>query len=952
MLKKMFRALLVLGIPAISWLIVAQAQTAEQLEIFNQLPADQQQSILETLGNRGSGSSGGRSGSSSAQRDRDVRFPDVVRRTNRGDDDQDDFNSDTGIPREPKFKPSDTLLLSLDIVEQVVPSVRQPMPPAGTAPQSAQGAIPPTPATSAAAPKVIERTDAEKQRLEDLRTRILRRNPFQIDKSGVLNIPELGPISIGGLTPEQARKRIAAEPLLADFQVGLTYLPVKAVGIQGLKPFGYDMFEGSPSTFAPATDVPVPAEYVVGPGDIFEVQLIGSLKGRYSLTVNREGSIAFPELGPITVAGMRFNEARALVQQRVSEQLIGTQVSIQMGELRSIRVLVVGDARQPGSYTVSGLSTITNVLFVSGGVSDIGSLRNIELKRDGQVVSRLDLYDLLLRGDTRSDARLLQGDVIFIPPVGRRVGISGEVRRPAIYELKGEAKASDLIQLAGGLNAEADPRLATLERVDGDGRRVVVDVDQAGAVVLKNGDMLKVPLVRATINDAVMVYGQVFRPGEFQYHPGMRISDVLSSLDELKPMADQHYVLIRREAQPSRRIVFVSVDLAKVLENRGSMEDCLLSPRDQLYVFDMETGRDRMLQPLMRELRLQSTFREPTAEVGVGGRVNAPGQYPLEPGMRVSDLIRAGGALSEAAYGGTAELTRNAMPNGETRKTELVNIDLAKAVAGDPSADVELRPSDYLVIKELPQWGAQEYVEVMGEVRFPGRFPIQRGETLKSVIQRAGGMTDLAFVSGAVFTRETLKDRERQQLELLTKRLQGDLAQAALSAAQDTKGDASQALAIGQQLLANLSTTKPVGRLVVNMQGLSNDEPSADVILKNGDKLVVPRITQEVTVLGEVQSPTSHLYNERLSRNDYIRLSGGATPRANKDRAYIVRADGSVVGGGGKAWYNPIANVEIQPGDTIVVPLDTERVRLLPLLTQVTTILYNLAITVAAVNSF
>ena len=237
----------------------------------------------------------------------------------------------------------------------------------------------------------------------------------------------------------EARQRLAAEPLLADYIVRVTFLPVEPVGSQALKPFGQELFEAAPDTFAPATDIPVPSEYVVGPGDRFEVQLIGSTKGRFSLVVRRDGRVNFPELGPIAVGGMRFDDARAMLEQRVIEQLIGTQASIQMGELRSIQVFVVGDAKQPGSYTVSGLSTITNALFVSGGVGEAGSLRNIELKRNGQTVTRFDLYDLLLRGDTRADVRLMSGDVILIHPVARVVGVSGEVRRPALYELKGES---------------------------------------------------------------------------------------------------------------------------------------------------------------------------------------------------------------------------------------------------------------------------------------------------------------------------------------------------------------------------------------------------------------------------------------------------------------------------------------------------------------------------------
>lgn len=936
----------------------AQTPTPEQIDIFKSLPPEQQQAIIEAMGkgSTGVGSTGRDSGR--VRTDRQVQFPDLVRRGGRDDEREQARQGLFGEEREPRIKALDTILLSLEIREfkeqepqQIFIPAQMPPANAGTTPNPQQ-LVP----SQQASREKIERKEDEITRLKELRTRILRRNPFQLDKWGILNILELGNIPLAGLTAQEATQRLAAEPLLADFIVKVTYLPVKAAGPQSLRPFGFDLFEGVPSTFAPATDVPVPAEYVVGPGDVFEVQLIGSTKGRYSLVVGRDGQINFPELGPIAVSGMTFDDARALITERVNEQLIGTQASVQMGELRSIRVFVLGDANQPGSYTVSGLSTITNALFVSGGAKLIGSLRNIELKRGGRTVSRLDLYDLLLKGDTSKDFRLMPGDVIFIPPVGTLVGISGEVRRPAIYELRGETTAADLIQLAGGLTAEADPSLASMERVDEQRQRVVVSVDltAANGTRLRNGDILRVPAVRALVQDGITVNGHVQRPGEFHYRKGMRISDAIPSLDELKQNADQHYVLIRREVPPSRKVEFISADLAKALEQRGSTYDVSLAPRDQIYIFDRETGRDRLLEPLLREAKLQATLEEPTREVSIGGRVNVPGQYPLERNMRVSDLVRAGGSLNEAAYGGKAELTRYDVEGGEARKTDLIEVDLAKAMAGDPAADIVLKPFDYLVIKELPLWSAQEYVGVKGEVRFPGRYPIQRGETLQSLVTRAGGLTEFAFSQGAVFTRESLKEREREQIENLTKRMQSDLAQVSLMTAQEGRGDAAQALAVGNQLLSDLKETNPVGRLVIDLdQSIKTERgASADVVLKDGDQLMVPRVTQEVTVLGEVQSPTSHLFAEGLSRNDYVQLSGGISQRADKSRIYVVRANGSVVGAGGAAWFNLGEGVEIKPGDTIVVPLDAERMRPLPLWTAVTTIIYNLAVAVAAINSF
>lgn len=952
--------------PALFSTAQAQTPTSEQIDMFRNLTPEQQQAIMQSMG---AGGSAGSLGAGRIRSDRELRFPQTVTpRRSASEDSEGEFDAQ-GMPKEPRLKGEDTILLSLELREferstederkaREFRAAQQSDPNLGRQPalpgQQVQQA--PSANQQRSSGQKIERTDEEIRRLEEFRDRIHRRNPYKLDKWGILNIPELGPIPLAGLTVEEARQRLSAEAALKDFHVDVLRLPLRRIGTESLKPFGYDLFAGVTSTFAPATDVPVPAEYVVGPGDTLEVQLIGNTKGRYALVVGRDGRVNFPELGPIAVSGRRFDDVRSMIEDRVSQQMIGTQASVGIGELRSIRVFVLGDAETPGSYTVSGLSTITNALFVSGGVKKIGSLRNIELKRNGVTVTRLDLYDLLLKGDTRADARLLPGDVIFVPPVGATVSLSGEIRRPAIYELKSETTARELVALGGGLLPEADEGLATLERVNGRRQRVTMDVDlssAAGAAVkLQGGDILRIPAIRPVLEDSVSISGHVYRPGQFEFRSGMRLTDVIPAIDDLRPNADQHYVLIRRELPPDRKITTFSADLAEAIASPNSSANFELAPRDRIYVFDKETSRDPVIEPLMRELRLQSSLGEPTQEVSIAGKIKIPGKYPYEPGMRVADLLRAGGTLDEAAYGGQAELTRYSVVDGQ-RQAELIEIDLRRAVEGDPAANIALQPFDYLMIKEVPLWTAQEEVEIAGEVKFPGRYAIYRGETLQSVMQRAGGVTDLAFLPGSIFTRVELRERERKQIETLAGRMQADVAQASLQVAQETGKDAGQALAVGQSLLAELRNAKPVGRLVINLNESMRAKPGSeqDIVLKDGDRLLVPRITQEVTVIGEVQSATSHLYDPSLSRKDYIQMSGGLTPRADEKRIYVVRADGSVVVNAGNSWFGG-GQVDIKPGDTIVAPLDTERMRPLPFWTAVTTIIYNLAVSVAAVNSF
>jgi len=791
-------------------------------------------------------------------------------------------------------------------------------------------------------------------RLLALHERIQRGNPYLLDSLGRLELPGFEPLPLLGLDEELAASRLATDPELSMFRIRVKLLPLLRTGADALRPFGYELFTDAPSTFAPFADAPVPSNYVVGAGDILRVQLFGSTNRSLSLEVGRDGQIDFPQLGPIAVDGMRFDEAKEQIEARVADQLSGVRANVEMGETRSIRVFLLGEVARPGSYTVSGLSTVTNALFVGGGISRVGSLRNIQLKRSGKLIETLDLYDLLLRGDTSDDATLLPGDVVFIPPVGASVGASGEVLRPALYEIAPGATLADLIELCGGLAPAADASAAHLERISERGERTVESVDlgaaPARALHLRSGDRLHVPPIRATLEGAVTVDGHVLRPGPHEYRAGLRLSDVLTFAD-LEPKADTHYVLIRRELGPDRRVVALSADLAAALETRGSDADLPLAPRDRLTVFDRESGRDRVVSALIRELRSQATHSQPLQVASISGRVRAPGQYPLEPEMRVSDLLRAGGSLEDAAYGGKAELTRHQVVDGEFRETELVEVDLGAVLRGDPSADVPLAPYDTLTVKELPEWREQEAVTISGEVRFPGEYQLRRGETLFSVLQRAGGLTDLAFPEGAVLLREDLREREQQQLDSLEQRLRRELAVLALQGGPP--GEPPRSPELAEELLSQLKSAEAVGRLVIDLPAIVAGAPHgpADILLKPGDRLLVPRESQEVTVIGEVQNPTSHRHIEDFTRDEYVGLSGGFTENADKKKIYVVRAGGGVVSGDGGAWFE-LGSREIRPGDTIVVPIAAGRMRPITLWTAATQVLFNLAIAAAAVNSF
>ncbi|MEL7447561.1 MAG: SLBB domain-containing protein [Pseudomonadota bacterium] len=773
---------------------------------------------------------------------------------------------------------------------------------------------------------------------------------YDLDREGAIELPGIGRITLAGLTAQQVVVRLYSEPKLADFLIEASILPIVPTGTDSLEVFGLSLFEGTPTTFAPASDMPVPADYVVGPGDTVVVRLFGKQDASYELDVGRDGAITIPGSGPYAVSGMQFQQLRDEIIARVEREIIGASATVAMGELRSIRVFVLGDVNQPGSYTVSGLATMTNALFVSGGLLPSGSLRDVQLKRKGRIVSRLDLYDLLLRGNTSADATLEPGDVIFVPPAGSQVAIFGEVRRPAIYELRTERTLAQAVQLAGGTLPSALRTEVRIERfTGGDGLNVVTtSLADSKDLALEAGDAVSIFTALDVLNEAVTLGGHVLRSGPRQWRPGMRLTDLVRSPALLKPEADLNYLLVRRLVGPDRHVELLSANLTAALAAPGSDDDTLLMPRDEITVFSIAADRAARIQPKLDMAIKYASPDRPAYVASIGGRVRAPGDYPLEKGMRVSDLVRAAGSLRENAYVQSAELTRYyVLDGGERREAEHQVFDLAAALAGDPTHDVVLEPYDYVNIREIPLWRDQETLEIVGEVKFPGTYTIRRGEYLSAAIERAGGLTGLAFPEGSVFLREDLKEREREQLRRLAERVRTELS----ALPQDNQVARSDA----EQLLTQLEETEPQGRLVIDLNRLlvQQGNTTVDILLENGDQLYIPPRSQEVTVIGEVQYATSHIYTPGLARDSYIVKSGGMTANADEQRVYVVRANGDVISRSGSRWFSKAqANDEIRPGDTIVVPLDADRIGSLALWQSVTQIVYNIGVAAAAVASF
>ena len=822
-----------------------------------------------------------------------------------------------------------------------------------------------------------------------------------------------------------------------------------------LKPFGYDLFDSSTATasFAPPTNLPVPADYILGPGDTIRVQLFGKVSEQHSLQVNNEGVIEVPDLGPMNAAGLSYNEFKQQLTQRYSEQVIGVTPNISMGELRTIQVYMVGEAYQPGAYTVSALSTITNALFSSGGINDVGSLRHIELKRAGKTVTEFDLYDLLVFGDTSKDMRLQQGDVIFIPIVKKLVSVDGEVRRPAIYEAKNNDTMASMLNIAGGLLPTAAAKSLQVARStasDGFEVKTVNMQDRAGrSLKLAAGDFINVPAAGTEFNNAVVVMGAYATPGLTQWRPGLMLSDLVNR-NSLMGTTDVDYALIMRGAKFARQSDIIQFEPAKVLSgetdvelnafdkvvffnrftpidpeesdkqgekkgndskratnqqkqgtqyvnnipmqsgangqvtsntqnpqfentlrdqsaasnsrnNKGTMDDennednkaNLLQELDlasftEKYLILEKTkylSREELLAPIIERLQNESTQSSPMKLVEITGQVKFPGVYPVQKNATVRDLILAGGGLLESAYLQKAEISRTSLDSSNALRIEHIQIDLIDSMLGN--SNIALQSKDTLNVLRTPDWHENKKVELVGEVVFPGVYQIKKGETLAQLIERAGGLTEEATVKAVVFTREELKQRERENLDKSVENLRQQIASTNLSGSQNVKTiDYQEAKLILDELLQ----VEPVGRLVIDMPQIIAGNPTADLSLKDGDKLFVPNISSSVSVVGEVFVPSTHMFKYGKTLEQYVANSGGETDRADMGDVYIVKADGSVTIPETSFWFSSNETV-LEPGDTIVVPRDVTNYERLGLWQTITQIAYQSAVALIAIGN-
>lgn len=550
-----------------------------------------------------------------------------------------------------------------------------------------------------------------------------------------------------------------------------------------LKRFGLDLFAGSPSTFAPISDVPVPANYTVGAGDEIIVQLFGKENETHRLRVNRVGTINFPSLGPVNVAGMHFSDVRDSLTQRVKEQMIGVRSDISLGELRTMQVFVMGDAYKPGAYTVSALTTISQAIYYSGGFGESGALRDIQLKRDGKIIRKLDMYDLLLKGDASNDVRLLPDDVVLIGSVNDTVSIEGEINRPAIYEVKQGETYQQLIQMAGGFTANAHVEQLEIKRYASHGAREALTLDfnktQDRQSKVKNGDAIKILKKSEELTRYVQIEGDVRHPGYVEWRNGLRVADLFKSVDSaFNSTADVNYAVVVREINPQRDIEVFQLSLANAILSPSSQDNLQLQSRDRILVFNRFNNEDLDILATQDAVSKAKTLEQ------------AQEQAELEQ-QKEQEVMSSSVAVSHPENG----MLNNQNVTEQTKPAKIIF--RGKEITEEDFEKLKQNTRRTLlapVLLQLQQQSrlglAPQIAEVFGEVKHPGRYPITPRMTVSTLIEAAGGLTYNAFTINAELARTAINNvDERAYIDVeridLRKAIQGSASDDAIIVGRD-----------------------------------------------------------------------------------------------------------------------------------------------------------------------
>ncbi len=607
-----------------------------------------------------------------------------------------------------------------------------------------------------------------------------------------------------------------------------------------LKPFGYDLFAGEPKSFSPTGYAPVPSNYIMGAGDTVKIQLFGKENRSYDLTIDREGKIVIPDLGELTVAGLSYSLMQDMIQNQVKQRLIGFNAAVSMGELRSIQVFIAGEAYKPGSYTISSLSTISQALYLAGGVSDIASLRSIRLMRAGKVVAEFDLYDLLLKGDASDDKMLQTGDVVFIPPRGDMITVKGEVKRPALYELKGNETLQDAIRFAGGSEDDAYLSSVQLQRIV-KGKRLISTVDLTAEKdlnkTLQGGDVLTLRQVSEALDNSLLLVGAVTRPGHYQWYNGMRLNDVLrDSRHDLLEQADLAYGLIVRETGPQRDLSLYQFNVAEAINGKAE-ENLALNERDQIVIFSRYQTKAQEKQQLSR-----FTLTKQERETEERQEMLAEYRHAFLKDL-VEEKKQSNGESREVAetQSGLTPLS-DLFGSPDEDDVEVADEDLALY-----SRDKLLEPIMERIQRQRTSNGNTPLVYVAGEVNHPGVYPLVENASVSRLLEAAGGAKDSAYLKRAEVTRFEFN--------------------------KDTAETDYLSVALNEVLTGEM-----------------------DVPLQGRDRLNVLSIpewqnTYEVTLRGEVRFPGTYAIKRGETLTQLIERAGGFTDHAFIEGAIFTREE-------------------------------------------------------------
>jgi protein involved in polysaccharide export with SLBB domain len=680
--------------------------------------------------------------------------------------------------------------------------------------------------------------------------------------------------------------------------------------------FGAALFRTSVATASRGAqlDIPVGPDYVIGPGDQLVVEYWGRTTQHLQLTVDREGRVLLPEAGGVIVAGRTLADAQQVIQRMLSRQFRDITVDVSLGKLRTVRVYVVGDVKNPGAYDISSLSTALSALIVAGGPTDAGSYRTVNHYRGRKLLEEVDLYELMLKGVTSGEIHLESGDSIQVPTAGPQVTVEGSVRRPAIYELRNEKTLDQVLDLAGGIPVTGELDNVKVERIAAHERKEMLNINlpQSGddtvrqafkRVEIRDGDTITVSPILPYTSQAVYVQGHVFRPGKFPYKEGLKVTDLIGSFNDLLPEPADRAEIIRLHP-PDYNPAVIAFNIRDVLEKHAAAP--VLEPFDTIRVY----GR----------------YEADAPKVSIFGQVLRPGEYPLSEGMTTAQLVRLAGGFTRSAFRDQADLSSYQVVNGEKVELDHRQVPIGRALNGEPDTDVLLKPGDVLTISQIGGWedigGA---VGISGQVLHPGRYGLQNGERLSSVLRRAGGFSPEAYPYGAILERAAVREFSARTRDDLIARLQGGntAPRTGRPASLAPTSAAASASSQNQQLAERLKQIQPSGRMVIHISGdISKwEKTAANIELRPGDTLFIPKRPNFVMVAGQVYSPLAITYSKGKSAGWYLNQAGGPTTLADKKNIFVIRADGSVIGRGSHSWWSgSVMGAVLQPGDTIYVP--------------------------------